>query len=460
MANPTAYTRYVDYSDFQSANPDTELNGASLDVEFDRIKTTTDETIAALGEIRRSDGNLANGIVGVDSFTEDAIALMGEWEPRGDWVTATAYVAKDVVREGGANYVCLVAHTSGTFATDLSAAKWMLLGGTNVAADVSFTPAGTIAATDVQAAIEEVSGDVTTLTATVAGKQASDATLTALAGVATAADKMIYATASDVFAVADLTAFARTLLDDANAAAARATLGAAALVAENSFSGSYQLMQWTDAGATGGPPFYIYRDTATPAAADVFGRLSLSGPDSGQNFTEYATMELVCADPADGSEDGHVLHKTMNAGVLAERLRVGQGLLVGPSATSGDMGAGTINVDGDYYRDGARLQTARAWLVVDFNNGGTLVPAIEDSFNVTSISDNGVGDTTVTMTNAMTNATYAVCGMGVYTGGVSYTVSLNAATARSTTVFRVIVIAPGSGAAADVDNVSLAVFGD
>lgn len=59
------------------------------------------------------------------------------------------------------------------------------------------------------------------------GKQDSDATLSALAQLSTVANKMIYTTASDTFATADLTAFARTLLDDADAAAARATLGAA-----------------------------------------------------------------------------------------------------------------------------------------------------------------------------------------------------------------------------------------
>lgn len=44
-------------------------------------------------------------------------------------------------------------------------------------------------------------------------------------GLVTAADKMIYTTASNVYAVTDLTAFARTLLDDANNTAARFTLG-------------------------------------------------------------------------------------------------------------------------------------------------------------------------------------------------------------------------------------------
>jgi len=56
--------------------------------------------------------------------------------------------------------------------------------------------------------------------------QAYDAGLQSIAGLTTAADKMIYTTASDTYAVADLTAAGRALLDDANAAAQRTTLGA------------------------------------------------------------------------------------------------------------------------------------------------------------------------------------------------------------------------------------------
>jgi hypothetical protein len=43
------------------------------------------------------------------------------------WVTSTAYVVGDVRTNSGYFYKCLVAHTSGTFATDLAAGDWVLV---------------------------------------------------------------------------------------------------------------------------------------------------------------------------------------------------------------------------------------------------------------------------------------------------------------------------------------------
>lgn len=55
--------------------------------------------------------------------------------------------------------------------------------------------------------------------------QAYDAGLTSIAGLTTAANQMIYTTASDVYDTTSLTSFARGLLDDTDAATARTTLG-------------------------------------------------------------------------------------------------------------------------------------------------------------------------------------------------------------------------------------------
>ena len=52
-------------------------------------------------------------------------AATPSWQ--GAWVTATAYALDDVVSDSGNSYICVEAHTSGTFATDLAAVKWEIL---------------------------------------------------------------------------------------------------------------------------------------------------------------------------------------------------------------------------------------------------------------------------------------------------------------------------------------------
>lgn len=63
--------------------------------------------------------------------------------------------------------------------------------------------------------------------------QAYDATLAALANVSTIANSLIYATGVDTFDVTTLTSYARTLLDDTDASAARTTLGLGTMSTQN-----------------------------------------------------------------------------------------------------------------------------------------------------------------------------------------------------------------------------------
>jgi hypothetical protein len=55
------------------------------------------------------------------------------------WVTTTSYIVGDIVEQSNKIYKCLVAHTSGTFATDLTANNWVELSNS---ADANWNTAG------------------------------------------------------------------------------------------------------------------------------------------------------------------------------------------------------------------------------------------------------------------------------------------------------------------------------
>lgn len=66
--------------------------------------------------------------------------------------------------------------------------------------------------------------------------QAYDVGLQSIAGLTTSANQMLYTTAADAYSTTAVTPFARTILDDADAAAAKGTLGLAAVASSGSAS--------------------------------------------------------------------------------------------------------------------------------------------------------------------------------------------------------------------------------
>jgi hypothetical protein len=145
MAQPTRFSPSFNFTDWQIAHPSDPLPGDEVDIQFANLQTTTDGICNNLALIQRDDGLLANGVVAPESLSASVRNLMGNYVPRGAWVTATAYAVRDVVSTSDGTYVCAIAHTAGTFATDYTAGKWLLLATTGAASATSFTPTGSSA---------------------------------------------------------------------------------------------------------------------------------------------------------------------------------------------------------------------------------------------------------------------------------------------------------------------------
>lgn len=77
---------------------------------------------------------------------------------------------------------------------------------------------------ELAAALGDDANYAATVTTALSNKQPLDSDLTAIAALVSAADKVPYATGAGTWALSTLTSFGRSLIDDADAATARATL--------------------------------------------------------------------------------------------------------------------------------------------------------------------------------------------------------------------------------------------
>lgn len=131
--------------------------------------------------------------------------------------------------------------------------------------------------------------------------QAYDAGLNSISGLTTAADKMIYSTAPDTYAVTDLSSFGRTLIDDADASAARTTLSLGTIATQA--SGSVDIdggsIDGTTIGATTPAPATVTTFTSTGIDDNATGTaVTIDGSSNVGIGTNSQATRLDVADEA------------------------------------------------------------------------------------------------------------------------------------------------------------------
>ena len=216
-------------------------NTANLLTTSSGIDALSDVTITAgaAGDILRHDGAAWVDAVGTTHFEAAGAVATHEADTtsvHGITDTSTLY------RSGGTDVAVADGGTGASTAanartnlglvigTDVQAqdAELAALAGLTSAADKVpyFTGAGTAALADLTAAARTVLDDASTAAMlTTLGAQPVDTDLTAIAALTSAADKVPYATGAGTWALADFSTAGRALVDDASASAQRTTLG-------------------------------------------------------------------------------------------------------------------------------------------------------------------------------------------------------------------------------------------
>jgi microcystin-dependent protein len=189
VSQPAPFNRSFSFSNFQAANPTGALPGSQVDLELNNAKSSIDGVLTNLALIQRDDGALKNGSVTFDTLSP-SLQTAG-LAPALPWVTGATYAMSVSVTHGSAFYRSLVPHTSGVFATDLAAGKWVLIVDfatiALVAASlIAVTPSGSLT-TDVQTSLQALDTGKAPLSHTQVSSTISDSTAAGRA-LLTAAD--------------------------------------------------------------------------------------------------------------------------------------------------------------------------------------------------------------------------------------------------------------------------------
>ncbi|MBX0215689.1 phage tail protein, partial [Escherichia coli] len=215
-------------------HPDASLTAKGF-VQLSSATNSTSETLAATPKAVKAAYDLANGKYTAQDATtarKGIVQLSSATNSTSETLAATPKAVKAVMDETNKkaplNSPALTGTPTtptapkGTNNTQIASTAYVMAA---IAALVDSSPDALNTLNELAAALGNDPNFATTMTKALAGKQPKDATLTALAGLATAADRFPYFTGNDVASLATLTKVGRDILAKSTVAAVIEYLG-------------------------------------------------------------------------------------------------------------------------------------------------------------------------------------------------------------------------------------------
>jgi hypothetical protein len=189
--------------------------------------------------------------------------------------------------------------------------------------------------------------------------------------------------------------------------------------------------------------------TTAEQPTPVTGQIRFNSTDN--RFEGYSASAWVGLGSSAGGSNTQVQYNNSGALAGSSNLTFNGTTLTALTLSTQTITNGTVSTSSANVIQGS----AKAW--VNFNGQGTV--AIRDSYNVSSITDNGIGDYTVNFTTAMANANYASAGTSQVSSGAIGVVCENIINpTKTTTAYRIATMNTVNQSVTDLSVVSLAIF--